>query len=53
MLFLKYEEMQKVRDCVIQILVALDRVPPTQTLLLGQIIVRRKIMWQKLIGIMA
>ena len=48
MLFLKYEEMQKVCNCFIQILTVLDRVPPTRTHLLGQRIVQRKIMIAKL-----
>ena len=52
MLFLKYEEMQKVCDCFTQILTALDRVSPTRTLLLGQRIMRRKIMMTKLTTIM-
>ena len=50
-LFLKYEDMLKVYNCFAQILTVLDRVSPTRTLLLGQRIIRRKMM-AKLIGIM-
>ena len=52
MLFLKYEEMQKVCDCFTQIFTVLDRVSPTRTLLLGQRIMRRKIMMTTLTTIM-
>ena len=52
MLFLKYEEMQKVCDCFTQIFTVLDRVSPTRTLLLRQRIMRRKIMMTKLTTIM-
>ena len=48
MLFLKYEEMQKVCDCFTQILTALDKVLPTRTLLFRQRILRRKIIMAKL-----